>query len=383
MGVLERARTLGPVLRERALEGEAARTLPSDLVEQLRAAGLFHLGMPRALGGPPCDPPTIVEVIEQLALADGSAAWTVFTGNSTAFLAWLDPAVASELWARRSDAVVASVFAPTGQAVPDGEGGFTVGGRWAFASGAPHADWFVNGVVVIEGDGPKVLESGRPDWRFAFVPAERAQVLDTWHAAGLRGTGSHDVVVEGERVPVEHTIAPLFEPARADDDLFRLPFFTLLLVFGAGFPLGVARRALDELLAIAPTKSRRSGGEPLAEDEAVQVEVARLDGALRSSRSFVFDAIGQVWDTVRAGDRPTVGQRAQVLSSVLQAFRTGVTVVDASFHLCGASAVYESHPLQRCLRDLHVASQHILVSIGSEKAVGRVLLGLEPGSILL
>jgi len=382
MSILERARALAPLLRERAMDGEAARTMPSDVVEKVREAGLFHLAMPASLGGPPEEPETIVRVIEEVSAADGSAGWTTFIGNSTGFVAWLEPDVARELLALRPRPVVASVFAPTGQAVPADDGTFTVSGRWPFTSGAPHADWFANGVIVMDGDAPRMRDGRGPDWRFACMPAADVEVLDTWHTAGLRGTGSHDTAAAGARVPEEWTFMPFFAPARVDDPIYQLPFFTLILIFGAGFPLGVARRALDEFRALVQTKSRRSDGRPLAEDETLQVEVARAEAALGSARAYVFDTVGQAWAAVSSGRPVTTKERAAVVSSVVHAFRAGRQVVDSVFGLAGGGALYDSSPLQRCWRDLHAGSQHIAVSIGSERAAGRVTLGLEPNTFL-
>ena len=380
--ILERAQALALLLRDRAAEGEAARTMPADVVEEVRGAGLFHLAMPASLGGPPEEPETIIGVVEELSAADGSAGWTTFIGNSTGFVAWLEPDVARELLAIRPDPVVASVFSPSGQAVPAGDRTLTISGRWAFASGASHADWFANGVVVMDGDAPRMLDSGGPDWRFAWMPAADVEVLDTWHAAGLRGTGSHDTAAAGVPVPEERTFMPFFAPARVDDPLYQLPFFVLILVFGAGFPLGVARRAVDEFRALAQAKSRRTDLRPLAEDETLQVEVARAEAALGSARAYVFDTVGEAWTAVSSGRPVTMKERAGVVSSVLHAFRAGRQVVDTAFGLAGGGALYDSSPLQRCWRDLHAGSQHIAVSIGTERAAGRVALGLEPNTFL-
>jgi indole-3-acetate monooxygenase len=312
----------------------------------------------------------------------GRAGWTTFIGNSTGFVAWLEPDIARELLAIRPDAVVASVFAPSGQAVPAGDGAFTVSGRWPFTSGAPHADWFANGVVVMDGDAPRMLERGGPDWRFAWMPAADVEVLDTWHAAGLRGTGSHDTAAAGVRVPEELTFMPFFASARVDDTLYRLPFFILILIFGGGFPLGVARRALEEFRTMTQTKSRRTDRRPLVEDETLQIEVARLEAALGSARAYVFDTVGEAWAAVSGGRPVTTKERAAVVLSVVHAFRAGRQVVDGVFELAGAGALYDSSPLQRCWRDLHAGSQHLAVSIGTERAAGRVALGLEANTFL-
>jgi alkylation response protein AidB-like acyl-CoA dehydrogenase len=378
--VVDAARRLAPELSERAAEGEQQRTMPGELVDQLRAAGLFHLGLPAALGGHECDPLTIVETIEEISRADGSAGWTTFIGNMTSFVAWLEPAVAKELVARRSDFVVAGAFAPTGTARPDGDD-FVIDGKWGFNSGCPHADWFMNGVVVMGDDGPRMVPPGRPDWRFAFYPAIEGEIADTWHAAGLRGTGSHDVSAAAVRVPRERTIMPFFEPARFDGPLYRLPFPTLLMVFASGFLLGVARRALDEFAVLANKKSRTlPPGPTMAEDPAIQLELARAEAAVQSARAFVVESFGAAWDAVCAGDELSLSQRATTLLATLNAARAGRAGVDSVFGMAGAGALFDSSPLQRCSRDLMAGTQHIILSMNQWKAVGRVVLGLDPAT---
>lgn len=393
MSVLDAARKLAPVLSERAAEGEAGRTMPADLVEQVRAAGLFHMAMPEALGGPPEPPATIIEVVEEISRADGSAGWTTLIGNATCFAAWLEPSAALDVLAGRPEATVAGAFSPGGQAVLNEDGSFIVSGRWPFASGAPHADWFVNGVLVMEGQGPsgppsgelvpRMLENGLPDWRFVWLPAADVEVLDTWWAAGLRGTGSHHVAAEGVRVPLEHTAAPLYERARAQDPFFVLPFWSILMVVMAGFPLGVARRALDEFVGLTEGKSRRFDRRRMSEDEMIQVEVARLDGVLGAARAYVFDVARELRDTVDSGREVSIGQRVRITSAVHHAVRSGLQVVDTAFRMAGGGALYDSSPLQRCFRDLHAGAQHIAFSAEVERGLGRALLGQDPATVLL
>jgi alkylation response protein AidB-like acyl-CoA dehydrogenase len=381
--MVDAARRLAPELSERAAEGERLRTMPADLVDKIRAAGLFHLGLPASLGGHECDPLTIFEAIEEVSRADGSAGWTTFIGNSTAFLAWLDPAVAKEIVAQRPDLVLAGGFPPTGTARPDGDD-LIVDGRWPFNSGCPHADWFMNGVIVMDGDGPRVVPPGRPDWRLAFYPASEGEILDTWHVAGLRGTGSHDVTATAVRVPLERTIMPFFEPAKFDGPLYRLPFPTLVTTFISGFPLGVARRVLDEFTELANKKSRTlPPGPTMAEDAAIQLELARAEAAVRSARAFTIESIGAAWDAVCAGDDVSLSQRTATMLATLNAARAARASVDSVFGMAGAGALFDSNPLQRCARDLMAGTQHIALSMNQWKTAGRVLLGLDPASYLL
>jgi alkylation response protein AidB-like acyl-CoA dehydrogenase len=186
-----------PEFRARAGQGERLGTMPGDLVRRAQAAGLFRLNLPRSLGGLELEPASTAEIFEEISRADGSAGWTMVTGNSTAFFAWLDPAVAREMIGGDPGFVSTSMWAPLGRAVPagsEGSGRVTVTGRWPFNSGCPHASWLQVGV----------LSDADPPWRFAFVPAV---VENTWDAMGLRGTGSHHLSLTGIPVPAEHLAA--------------------------------------------------------------------------------------------------------------------------------------------------------------------------------
>jgi alkylation response protein AidB-like acyl-CoA dehydrogenase len=389
--VVDEARAVAPELSDRAHEGERAGTMPADLVDRARTAGMFRLAMPRELGGLEVEPSTLVEAIEVLSQADGSAGWTVLIGNATAFFAWLDPAVARDLLSGPADllsgpgdllsgpgdVVTAACFGPSGRLVPDGSGRHALGGRWPFSSGCRHSDWFANGAFVMDGAAPRVLPDRGPDWRLAFVSARDVQILDDWDAAGLRGTGSNDIAVSRTIVPDECTIAPFFEPARFDGPLYRLPFFTLIGVLMAGLPLGVGRRALDEFPALAQGKVRAGSTDPVAADGDAQVALTRAEGGLRAARSFVFDALGPLWDSALAGDVPSVPQRAAYLLAVQQAMRAGLEAVSTAFEFAGAGAVYGSHPLQRCFRDLNTAKQHIYFAPAAAKRYAKVRLGID------
>ncbi|MEE3922494.1 acyl-CoA dehydrogenase family protein [Micromonospora sp. BRA006-A] len=226
-----------------------------DLLDRLSRAGLIDLMLPQAFGGLELDPMAVVDVITELSRADGSVGFTILSLNATFFVAWLEPDVARSVLADRPRAI-ATVFAPLGKATPDPGGGLVVEGRWPFNSGCRNASWFANGVMVMDGDKPAVVPPGRPDWRLVFVPAADVEVLDTWDVAGLRGTGSNDVRMTGVRVPPEYTANPIFESAKLDGTIFRWSFFALMGVLFAGFPLGIARRAIDEFVTVAPHKSR-------------------------------------------------------------------------------------------------------------------------------
>ncbi|GAA4292742.1 acyl-CoA dehydrogenase family protein [Mycobacterium paraffinicum] len=371
------ARALAPEITARADEAEALGTLPRDLVERLRAAGVFRALQPRSLGGFEVAPVEFIHLIEELARADGSAGWLAAIGaGAPAFTAWLEPAVATQLFGPDADFLAATVFAPTGRAVPDGGGQFAVDGRWPFASGCRHAEWLLGGVFVFDGDTPRMIPDQGPDWRLAFFPRAGAEIVDNWDVLGLRATGSNDILARGLRVAEERTISPFFQPARQDGPLWRLAFFTLVGVALVGVPLGIARRALDEFTDLATTKTRAGTFEPLAADPAAQVEFARAEAALRSARAFVLDEAGALWDTARTGDPPSLEQRAGFQLAAQQAMRAARQAVDTTFSLTGAGAVHAGHPLQRCFRDLHTVSQHVYFSPSALKRFAGTRFGI-------
>ena len=368
------ARDLGAPIAGRAREIEADREVPADLIERLRAAGLFGLCLPASLGGRETDPLTVLDVVTELSDADPATGWTVLIGNTVAFLAWLDPDVAEEIARRTPAPILAGSMAPLGRGERV-DGGYRLTGRWPFASGCRHADWLMGGFVETRDGEPLRGPSGAPRMRVAFLPAADAEVVDTWHVAGLLGTGSHDIAVDGAFVPLEHTAVPYSEPARQPGPLYRLSPYNILMVLLAGFPLGVARRAVRELRTLAATK-RRGGGGVLIEDPLVVRELLAAEAGLLAATGGVREAFTDAWETLRAGEEITVRQRVNVAATAIHAYDVGRAVVDAMFEAAGATALYDGHPLQRCLRDVHAAGQHIAFGADARRRLGRTLLGL-------
>ncbi|MGW1605778.1 acyl-CoA dehydrogenase family protein [Streptomyces eurythermus] len=363
--LLDKARQIAKPLQERAAEIEKLRTLPPDLVEDLRAAGLFGLMTPRHLGGAEAEPRRIVEVIEELSRADASTGWVAMVGQGAGFLAWMPSSTAARVVDARPDPIIVSSLAPTGAAVPC-EGGLSLTGRWPYASGCRIADMMFGGFLA----GPP--NGGPPPLRLALLPSSGIHVHDTWHVSGLRGSGSHDVEAAGIEVPGDHVIDP-FGPAVAEGALYRLPYMSYLLVAIAGFPLGVARRIVDEYMEVALAK-RTAERRLMAETPLVQGDIARCDAAVRAARAGVFAALDDLWAEANAG-AVTVRSRARFTGSVQHALNTALTVADTAFRACGASQLYDKAPLQRLFRDVQAAAQHIAFGQDSQRRVGAALLG--------
>jgi alkylation response protein AidB-like acyl-CoA dehydrogenase len=366
MTTLEAVRVFSDEVSLRAAETEAARCVPPDLARRLGAAGVFRMFVPSKLGGEPVDPLTAYAIVAELARADASTGWTSMILNTTFFSSWLEPEVARAILETEPWSGMAGMFAPIGRTEPAGDGMVRLTGRYPFNSGSPHASWFCQGAFVTGA-------SGAPEWRFLFLPKSDVEILDTWRVAGLRGTASHDVLVDGVLVPLERTASPIFDRAPHDDPHYRWSFFALLGSLMAGVPIGVARRSLDEFFALAERKSR--GGEgSLATEQVTQLAVAQCEGSVRAAARFVEDSIGAAWDTALGGDDISREQRLAIRLAASHAMRACLEVVDTVFALAGGGALFDDNPLQRCWRDLHAASSHIFFSTSFGAFGGKVLL---------
>ena len=376
---LDAARELGSKIRAAANEIEQGRRLPMHLVREMQRAGMFRMAMPRAWGGPELDFLTQVRVIEALSIADASAGWCTMIGVDGGYMtAYIDQAVAREMY-RDIDSVTAITFAPPGKAVKTKDG-FKVSGRWPFGSGCQHATWLIGHFLIFDGDSPRILPNGLPETRFGFLPAEECEILDTWNTNGLRGSGSHDWAVKDRFIPEERTFNLAAPTIYRNGPLYALP--NLLLYKVSGVSLGIARGAIEDFIALASTKpltfkSPTASKAMLRDETYVQYTVAQAEALVSSARAFAFEAFGDLWDTLAAGDPPSLKQRARGRLAMVHASAACLQAVELLYKASGGSAVYSGNLFDRRLRDVQTANQHTVVSLKTWEVAGRVLLGLE------
>ncbi len=372
---VEAARALAPLLRAHSEDGERNRKLPAEIADALAAGGFFRMLVPASLGGGESDPATFVATVEELSRADAAAGWCIAAcATSGMVAAYLDEAAAREVFGDPRS-VSGGVFAPRGRAQSTGDG-YSVSGRWAFASGIDHCDWLMGGCFVLENGAPAMVTEGRPDIRLALFPASDAEVLDTWNVSGLRGTGSHDMEVHDVRVPAARTASLLTDEPLERGPLYAFPVFGLLALAIAGVALGIARAALDDIGDLAGAKTPTLSSRRLAERSATQGGVARAEAALRAARELLYAEIERGWAQARLEGQVDVAQRAALRLAATHATSASAGVVDTAYELGGGSSIYETSPLQRRFRDVHAATQHMLVGPSTWELTGRVLLGL-------
>jgi len=383
---LDAARALAPKVRAAADEIEQGRRLPPHLVREMQRAGMFRMAMPRAWGGPELDFLTQVRVIEELSIADGSTGWCTMIGIDGGYMtAYIDQSVAREMY-RDLDAVTAITFAPPGKAVKTRDG-YIANGRWPFGSGCQHATWLIGHFLIFEGDSPRLMPNGLPETRFGFLPTAECEILDTWYTNGLRGSGSHDWTVKDRFIPEERTFNLAAPTIYREGPLYALP--NLIIYKVSGVHLGIARGAIEEFIAMASNKALTfkspAAGKPgmLREEAYVQSAVAQAEALLSSARGFVYEAFGDMWNTMAAGDPPSHKQRARGRLAMAHSSAACLQAVELLYKANGGSSVYSGNAFDRRLRDMQTANQHTVVSVKTWEVAGRVLLGLEHNYALL
>ncbi len=366
---------LAPTIRDSADQIETDGKLPKVLVEQLSHAGFFRMFVPQEYGGDEVDPGIVYDALEQLAMADASTAWVVMVigCNPLLFGNSLLPDVWAEVYGDNPDMRSAGAIAPSGRAVQV-DGGYRVSGHWKYGSGSEHSEYLISGCIVFDGEQPKMIEQG-PEIRFVLHRAADCKILtDTWDTTGLRGSGSHDYVIDDLFVPEAWAYSFGSNVHKLSNPMYRFPtvaFFCLPAI-----TLGLARVAIETVSAMAMTKRR--GPLLMSEDASVQIRIAEATALQASARGYIKAELSQVMATLNSGEALSVDQRATFRLAVSYGVDAAVRVVDMMYKLGGGNAVYKGNILERIFRDVHTAHTHIQVNDLTYIKAGRMLLGLDP-----
>ena len=378
--LLEVARALRPRILAERDRIEAARRLTEDITRELAGSGFFRIFLPNAYGGLDLAPTQGLEVLEELARADASVAWCVWNGNTHWIIARLAADAARAIHGK-ADVVTANSTRATGQAEMVSDG-YRVNGRWSLVSGCELASWMVLLCVVHEGGKPRLGPSGAPETRFVLLPATKCEIIDTWTVGGLRGTGSHDVVVRDAFAPSSYT-AGFNDPFVLPEPRYRLPPFCRVIPGLGAMALGIARTAIESLTEIAVDKQLQRSMQLLRENHGAQIRVSEAEALVRAARLYLFDSLDRLWRTVIETGKAPIKARADVRMAASHAVASAAKAVDLMYSAAGATALYASSPLERAFRDVHAITQHIGVHPRVMETTGRVLFGLEPDTPLL
>jgi alkylation response protein AidB-like acyl-CoA dehydrogenase len=377
--LLDRVKEVAPIIREHAAEAEEKRRLSRPVVDAMLQAGLYNMAHPKVFGGLEVDPLTMFRVVEEIARHDSAAGWNLQLAVAASYFpAWLPDEGAAEIMHGHPNTIIAGSFTPGRQAIPV-DGGYRLRGQWPFVSGSHDAHWFLFLPQIMDGDQPRLNDQGNPVQRLMFLPVDKANILDTWHTLGMRGTGSDDVAVSDLFIPERHTalLAPLEKPGTAyQGPLYRLTIWVPVALL-APPALGIARAAIDDLIALARTKTPSYTGSSLAQRQVVQRQVAEAEATLGAGRAYLYTTFQENWDAVVQGAEITLDRKLKMQLATSHAIVCAAKAVELVHAAAGTSSIRNEYQFQRYFRDVHTITQHAFASASRYESVGALMLGAE------
>jgi 3-hydroxy-9,10-secoandrosta-1,3,5(10)-triene-9,17-dione monooxygenase len=374
-----RAEELLPVLKERAALSEELRRIPEETLREFHAAQLFRIHQPRRVGGAELEFAAVVEFGALLARACASTAWNWVNFAAHHMMLGMFPAkVQDEIWDASRDALIASSFVFPAAKAKRTKGGYVISGRWPFSSGVDPSEWnMLAGLAFLDENAP-------PEQRVFLLHKSQYQVIDTWFAGGLRGTGSNDVEAREQFVPEHRTLSvadtkggPTPGSAVNPGPLFQLPVFALFPYMLSGVALGIAEGLIDDFAANIRNRSGRMTGARVAEIQSTQIRLGEASAYARASRLVQLANCREAETIIAAGGVPDAQAKARYRLEGAYAVEWAVRAVDAMFGLAGAGGLYESGHTPRAFRDAHAVKQHFSFNTDiAGTTYGRVALGL-------
>jgi indole-3-acetate monooxygenase len=375
--LLETVHQIEPVIRAHAAEAETERKLPDAVANAMRERGLYRLWRPKAFGGLEVDPMTAFQVFEEVSRIDSAAGWNLqLSCGAEMFGAWFSDEGAKEAFGQ-PDAILAGSFFPPRRAVPV-DGGYRVTGQTPFVSGAYQAAWFSGLANICDGDVPRLGENGAPVTLITVCPASDAVVVDTWRTLGMRGTGSHDVLMKDVFVPTRRTalLAPYEKPGSAyQGPLYKFTLWATVSAL-ASVALGIARAAIDDLLALAARKTPSYTAKPLRDRGSVQAALGEAEATLGAARAYLYEALRDVWERALQNQIIDMPRKMKLQLAAANAAASAAKAVDLMHAAAGTTGIRDEHRFQRHFRDAHTITQHAFISASRYESGGQYFVGV-------
>ncbi len=345
-------------LAERAAEAEALRRLPAATIDDYRGSGLAGLLLPARYGGQQAEFPQILDPIRRMAHGCASSAWTLgFYTLHNWMLALFGQQVQDEVFAS-GPVLCPAPLAPTGRGLPDGDG-IRLSGRWSWATGVADADWILVGAICGPDDAPYPA--------LVLLPATDIAIEDVWHTAGMRATGSNDVVVTDVRVP-QHRLVKVVDiysgtaPGAAlhDASAYRWPMVPALALVAAMPALGSAERVADLYAERLGQRVLSYSGAAQKNQPAAQIRLADARVRLRALHGLLDDTVGRLQDAVDAREKISRSVRADARAVAAHIVHESRSVIADLLEASGASVHFVDNPLQRIKRDVDIICGHVV-----------------------
>lgn len=379
--LLRRATELVPLLQKNAPRAEEERRLPEDTVEALTKSELLKMRIPKRYGGYESDMGTVMDVLAELARGDGSTSWTVAVWAISSWMLGLFPDEVQDEVHRTPDVRVCGILSPTAMAKPV-DGGLVVNGKWSFNTGAQQSHWNTNAAVLAH-------PNGEFEPIMIAIPSSDLMIVDDWHTAGLRGSGSVTSIAQEVFVPQERVLSmgPVLagqhrSVLNADSPIFKAPFMPTACATVSATALGLAKAAKEAFFERLPgRKITYTSYENQAEAPLTHLQVAEATTKIDEAAFHAY-RMADLIDTLGPTEHEwTVEERARVrldMGAVAQRAKEAVDILNTA---SGGSSIYQSVPIQRIERDVQTLNLHAIIHPNTNlELYGRILCGLEPNT---
>ena len=378
--LVERARRLVPVLRERARSAEEMRRCPDETIAEFHAAGFLKVLQPARFGGFELGWDVLCEISMELARGCGAQAWVADVLMDHKFILGIFHEQAQcDVWEANENALIAASIAPQGKARAVADG-YILNGLFGFSSGVHHADWVIVGAMA-----EASADDQAPTPRYFLVPAGEINLIDNWHVVGLAGSGSVDFEIDDAFVPA-HRVIDIHDAQEGTAPgarlhkgaVYRMPQRAIAGLGLASPSIGIAQWVLDDF--IMTTKSRISRGNKVAEWQSMQLRIAESAAEIDAARLLILTTARRAMDTLGSGEKLSLERRAESRRNACYAAMIARRSVDRLFEGAGGHGLYLDNDLQRGMRDAKAAVAHLALGwdMGGT-TYGRVALGLDPG----
>lgn len=363
-----------------AAETEKLGQLHPAVFDALVDSGGLRRWVCQEVGGESASVTDMLGSIERASRADGTTGWCIMIANTTALTSHRLPEEWAEAIYRDPTSCTGGFGMPAGIATVV-DGGLEVTGQWSWGSGTNHCTWIGGGARVVDTEGNATTTPDGAFAPFVFFEPSQVEILNTWQVAGLKGTASSDYTVTKAFVPEGRWVQLVGASPRIEGALGRFPFFGALASGVAAVTIGLAERAIDELILVG-TKRSAGSSKSLAERAPVQADLALAQANVAQARSFLHQATDEAWALAEQGVDVTGETKAKIRLAATAAALRSVEAVDLCFHAAGGAAIFESSPLQRVFRDAHVAISHGMIVPRTLEPLGRLSFGLETNTAL-
>jgi len=355
-------------IRARRQELAELRYIPDDIIERFKEIGIYRAFVPKEFGGDSRTPRQFLEVIEAISAADGSAGWVASFGMSPAYLAGLPMSSIEQVWSESPDIVFAGAAFPP-LPVEEVDGGYRLTGRWPFGSGCMGAS-LIGVAIKVEGAGPLP--------RMAVMPASEVELdTSTWQVHGMSSSGSFDMVVDDVFVSKDWVFERGGE-LTLDSPFFRYPSLSISAQVLSVTALGVAREAVDMVLSMSKGQKTITGAPKIGDRHYAQIEIAKAEAKIQSSRAFFYQATDDAWQVVMDGGKPSREQISLLRLATTNLTRECAEATQIAYRLAGMSSTYYDNHLSRCYRDVNMPTQHALMGEITYQNAGAMMFGQDP-----